>query len=262
MRRRGGGHSGQRVGAYALTLLACVLLSGGCNRSTSNSSDQPPPMANIQGMPPAGDGQPKSGRSGPGTSSNSVLSTDATKVSRPESPASPIYVTVTTNLGNFKIRLRPDKAPRTVENFLENYVDRGFYDNTIFHHVERDFMIVAGGYTADLQAKPTRAWIRNESNNGLSNRRGTVAMARHPDYPHSATSQFFINMVDNPSLDYRPPPDGQLASDEAYGYAVFGEVAEGMDVVDRIAAVPTRAQGEFPAMPTEPVIIQSIRRSE
>ena len=158
-------------------------------------------------------------------------------------------------------------------NFLENYVARTFYDETIVHHVEPDFMIAAGGYGADLEPKPTRAWIRNESRGGLSNRRGTVAMAHLPGYPHSATSQFFINLSDNPSLDYQrkaeETPDGSpddVAGDEddkedgGAGYCVFGEVIEGLDVVDRIAEVEVESSELFPSLPVETVIIRSIRR--
>jgi peptidyl-prolyl cis-trans isomerase B (cyclophilin B) len=170
-------------------------------------------------------------------------------------------VLIETSLGNIKVRLRDDKASQTVENFLDNYVDRGFYEQTIFHHVEKGVMIVAGGYTEDLQPKSTRAWIRNQSNNGLSNRRGTIAMAHHPDYPHSATSQFFINVADNSSYDFRAPQEGEL-SEEAYGYCVFGEVIEGLDVADRIARVAVHSTESFPAVPVEPVLINSIRYDE
>jgi peptidyl-prolyl cis-trans isomerase A (cyclophilin A) len=241
-------------GGFLLVLLAA------CSRSPSSSSD-PTPAASIPGQSVVTETNTSLSSPRVGSSVTTESGVRNTPGENRITAVSPVDVVVKTNLGSFTIRLRPDKAPRTVENFLNNYVDRGFYDQTIFHHVEKDFMVVAGGYTVDLQAKPTRVWIRNESNNGLSNRRGTVAMVRHPDYPHSATSQFFINTVDNPSLDYRPPK-GQEPSDEDYGYTVFGEVIEGMDVVDRIAAVATEARGDFPAVPVEPVIIESIRRIE
>jgi cyclophilin family peptidyl-prolyl cis-trans isomerase len=120
-------------------------------------------------------------------------------------------------------------------------------------------MIAAGGYTPELQAKPTRAWIRNESNNGLSNVRGTVAMARHPDYPHSATAQVFINVADNPSFDFHAPQEGEL-TDDAYGYCVLGEIIEGLDVAAQISDTQVRSDEVFPSLPVEPVVIESIHR--
>jgi len=170
-------------------------------------------------------------------------------------------VVIETSAGNIKVRLRDDKAPLTVENFLENYVDRGFYEQTIFHHVEKGVMIAAGGYTADLEAKQTRTWIRNESNNGLSNTRGTLAMAHHPDYPHSATSQFFINVADNSSFDFREPQESEL-SEDSFGYCVFGEIVEGLDVADHIAESAIKSTETFPSVPVEPVVIQSIHYAE
>lgn len=142
-------------------------------------------------------------------------------------------VRVTTSVGDFVVALYPERAPRSVENFLR-YVDDGFYDGTIVHRVERESatapaVIQAGGYDGDLELKPTREPIPLEADNGLSNLRGTLAMARRTD-PDSATSQFFVNFLDNPALDHSPARDG---------YAVFGVVVEGMDVVDRITMVPT-----------------------
>jgi cyclophilin family peptidyl-prolyl cis-trans isomerase len=228
-----------RIGSL---LLAGALLLTGCGRgeSTPTTSITAPPETTPDGS---------------GTKSHSqVTPTSAKPAPKYRLPV----VTLETSAGTIKIRLRDDKAPRTVENFLENYLARGLYDDTIFHHVEAGFMIAGGGYAADLQPRTTRAWIRNESNNGLSNKRGTVAMARHPDYPHSATSQFFINLVDNPSLDFRPPAAGEVG-DDAYGYCVFGEVIEGMDVVDRIAKAEVQSTEMFPAVPAQPVLLQTAR---
>lgn len=163
-------------------------------------------------------------------------------------------VAVTTNMGRMVIELDPAKAPKSVENFLQ-YVDSGFYDGTVFHRVIANFMIQGGGFTADLQRKQTKAPIPNEANNGLSNLRGTVAMARTSD-PNSATSQFFINTVDNPRLDF-------VSEQNAYtwGYAVFGKVVEGMDVVDAIRASETGAQGPFQKdVPKQAVIIEHVQR--
>jgi peptidyl-prolyl cis-trans isomerase A (cyclophilin A) len=157
-------------------------------------------------------------------------------------------VLMTTSMGSIKIELFPKEAPLTVKNFLA-YVKDGFYKGTIFHRVIPGFMIQAGGFTADMKLKPTGRPVRNEAGNGLKNDRGTVAMARSAD-PDSATSQFFINVVNNDNLN-RPMPDG-------YGYAVFGKVIEGMDVVDRIAAVKTGARMVFQDVPVTPVVIKTI----
>lgn len=166
--------------------------------------------------------------------------------------ASP-QVRLDTNLGTITLELAEDQAPKTVENFL-GYVREGFYDGTIFHRVIDGFMIQGGGFTADFQQKETRPPIRNEADNGLKNQRGTIAMARTGD-PHSATAQFFINVQDNPALDYR------ASTPQGWGYAVFGKVVDGMDVVDQIRQVPTGAGGpggRFSDVPTSPVIIKSV----
>jgi len=167
----------------------------------------------------------------------------------PAAAADAPKVALETDKGKIVIELYPDKAPKTVQNFLD-YVDAGHYNNTIFHRVIPNFMIQGGGYTADLTEKPTRAPIPLESQNGLKNDRGSVSMARRGD-PNSATAQFFINVVDNPRLDY-PNPDGN-------GYAVFGKVVEGMDVVDKIRAVPTGSSGPHASLPSTPVVIKSAR---
>jgi cyclophilin family peptidyl-prolyl cis-trans isomerase len=168
-----------------------------------------------------------------------------------EQPAAPApRVALNTNLGRIVIELDPVKAPKSAENFLQ-YVRDGFYAGTVFHRVIPGFMAQGGGFTADLQLKPTRAAIPNEANNGLSNLRGTVAMARTND-PHSATAQFFINVVDNQRLDFVSEQDG------LWGYAVFGKIVEGMEVVDKIIAIPTGGQGPLPRdVPLEPVLIES-----
>jgi cyclophilin family peptidyl-prolyl cis-trans isomerase len=166
-------------------------------------------------------------------------------------------VLIETSKGSIRARLDAEKAPLTVDNFLTNYVERGFYNDTVFHYVDQGFMIAGGGYTADLQAKETRAYIKNESDNGLKNRRGSIAMARHPDHADSATSQFFINLVDNPGLDRKGDE-----SPENAGYCVFGEIVEGMEVVDRIAEVPVADKGEFPNTPEEPVVIKSVKLAQ
>ena len=156
---------------------------------------------------------------------------------------------VRTSLGNLTIELNTEKAPKTVENFLQ-YARDGFFNGTIFHRVIPGFMIQGGGMTPDLKEKATRAPIQNEAKNGLKNDAGTIAMARTGD-PHSASAQFFINLVNNDGLNY-PSPDG-------WGYAVFGKVVQGFDVVEKIARVPTGNAGPHRNVPTTPVLIESIK---
>jgi cyclophilin family peptidyl-prolyl cis-trans isomerase len=157
-----------------------------------------------------------------------------------------------TSLGNITIELYPEKAPITVANFLQ-YVDSGFYNETIFHRVIPGFMIQGGGFTLDMEQKDTNAPIKNEADNGLSNTKGTIAMAR-TQIVDSATAQFFINTVDNPHLNHR------TKSPEGYGYCVFGKVIEGIDVVKKIEAVPTGRIGYFSDVPEEPVVIVSAKK--
>ncbi|MDY0000186.1 MAG: peptidylprolyl isomerase [Polyangia bacterium] len=161
-------------------------------------------------------------------------------------------VAIRTSAGDFLLELDPKSAPVTVKNFLR-YVDEKFYDGTIFHRVMVDFMIQGGGFGEDLQQKQTHEPIKNEADNGLKNLRGTVAMAR-TQVVDSATAQFFINVKDNPALDHRGPGPG-------FGYAVFGKVVEGMEVVDKIRQVNVQARGMmFQHLPATPVIIRTVRR--
>ena len=157
-------------------------------------------------------------------------------------------VKLQTNLGTITLELDAEKAPKTVENFLA-YVKAGHYDNTIFHRVIKNFMIQGGGFEPGMQQKPTNAPIENEAANGLKNKRGTIAMARTND-PHSATAQFFINVVDNDFLDFKSP------SGSGWGYCVFGQVVEGMDVVDQIKAVRTGSKGFHQDVPVDDVVIE------
>ncbi len=160
-------------------------------------------------------------------------------------------VIFSTTKGDLTIELYADKAPVSVKNFLA-YVDSGFYDGVIFHRVIPGFVIQGGGFTAEMVKKNTRAPIKNEADNGLKNRRGTLSLARTQDI-NSATSQFFINLQDNAALDHRPGN---------FGYAVFGKVIKGMDVVDTIAGVPTGRHGHYRDVPTIPVIIKKAWRLE
>src|SRR6516162_10243069 len=161
-------------------------------------------------------------------------------------------VVMETSLGTITIELDGDKAPLTVQNFL-SYVDEGFFDGTIFHRVIPDFMIQGGGMEPGLKEKRTKGSIKNESSNGLTNKRGTLAMAR-TSAPDSATAQFFINLKDNAFLDKAQARDG-------VGYAVFGKVTSGMDVVDKIKAVATARRGHHDDVPVKDVVITSVKRA-
>ncbi len=158
-------------------------------------------------------------------------------------------ITFKTNLGEIKIKLDFENAPETAKNF-QQYAEDGFYNDTIFHRVIKGFMAQGGGMVSGMSEKETRASIKNEANNGLSNNRGTLAMARTND-PHSASSQFFINLVDNSFLNF------QAENAQGWGYCVFGEVVEGMDVVDKMTLVPTGRSGYHDDVPQEDIIIES-----
>jgi peptidyl-prolyl cis-trans isomerase B (cyclophilin B) len=159
-------------------------------------------------------------------------------------------VTLQTNHGDILIETFDAKAPATVQNFLA-YCRSGFYDNTIFHRVIKGFMIQGGGFEPGMNQKPTQKPIKNEADNGVKNERGTLAMARTSD-PHSATAQFFINVVDNGFLDFKSP------SRDGWGYCVFAKVTEGMDVVDQIRKVATGSSGGHQDVPKEDVVIQKV----
>ena len=156
-----------------------------------------------------------------------------------------------TNQGNFTVELYPEKAPKTVANFLQ-YVKDGYYENTIFHRVINHFMIQGGGFERDLSEKNTRAPISNEAGNGLLNQTGTIAMARTAD-PDSATAQFFVNLFDNQFLDYVGPDPDQI------GYCVFGKVTSGLDVIQKIGLTQTNTVGRYSDVPVKPIIIKSAK---
>ena len=160
------------------------------------------------------------------------------------------HILMTTTVGPMTLELDADNAPKTVENFL-SYVSSGFYDGTIFHRVINNFMVQGGGFTADMEQKATQAPIENEANNGLKNAQGTIAMARTQD-PHSATAQFFINVQDNDFLNHT----GENM--QGWGYAVFGKVTEGEDVLDKIRCVQTGSHAGHQDVPVEPIIIESV----
>jgi peptidyl-prolyl cis-trans isomerase A (cyclophilin A) len=187
-------------------------------------------MLGAGARPPAGDPKPET----------------PAEETKPVADTTPAYVKLTTSMGDIYLELNREKAPITTANFI-SYVEKGHYDGTIFHRVIPDFMIQGGGFDKELNQKPTGAGIKNEWQNGLKNTRGTIAMARLGGRPDSATAQFFINVKDNTFLD--EPRDGA-------GYAVFGKVIAGMDVVDKIKGVRTQRRGPHEAVPVEPVVIE------
>ncbi len=189
-----------------------------------------------------------------GLAALAVLSSFTTINARAADDDAHPQVVLDTSMGPITLELDREKAPKTVDNFLK-YVDSGYYNGLIFHRVINQFMIQGGGFTENMQEKGGQADpITNESRNGLSNKRGTIAMARTSD-PDSATSQFFINLVDNGSAGARLDGSGFRP-----GYAVFGKVIEGMETVDKIAAVPTARRGQHENVPEKPVVIKSAKR--
>jgi cyclophilin family peptidyl-prolyl cis-trans isomerase len=251
---------------WVVLFVAAAIVIAGCGSSTppegtGTAEEAVPPEA-----PPAAEEAPPEGAPAePPQSEGSGASIAPAAPEAPPKAAAPPktapkkaatgkpVVVMDTSKGTIRIELDEEKAPVTVKNFLA-YVDAKFYDGTIFHRVMPGFMIQGGGFGAAMQEKDTRAPIKNESSNGLSNTRGTLAMARTSD-PNSATAQFFINHGEkNMFLDKANAGDG-------WGYAVFGKVIEGMDVVDAIALVPTTTKGPHEKVPTDAVVIKSIRRA-
>ena len=233
------------VRRFALVALTAVNLlafcSGGCNHSSpeQTASDR------------KGDETDDTGQNG----DSGTVAGDEKTSKQPQSHG-PYYPTVTlkTTLGDLTIKLDPQAAPRTVNNFL-TYVENGSYNQTIFHQVDKGYIALGGAYTADLSERPGRYPIPNEADNGRKNLRGTVAMARDPGDIDSSTCQFFINLNDNPHLDYRGN------TPEEYGYCVFGEVVEGLDVLEKISAVEVEDKDDFEKLPVETVLIESAFRA-
>ncbi len=220
----------------ACLAVVSLLATAGCQRSGSGQ-----PAAAVHGP----NGQ-QAGPDGNGGSSSGAFA-------KPDR----LHPTVTfdTSLGSFTVRLDAEKAPLTVENFLR-YVAGKHYDGTVFHQVQKDFpkVVLGGAFTPDLKERPAQGPpIRNEADSGLKNRRGTIAMARQADMADSATAMFFINLADNDVLDYKD------RSAEHYGYCVFGEVTEGLDVVDSMAQVPVRDTPQLQHVPGDPIVIKSVQ---
>ncbi len=221
-----------------LAVLACLPVSAlpiGCNGG-DEASRTPGASINNQGKGiPSQEGE------------------DGPAANQPDSDPQHPLVLIETSLGNITVRLDAQRAPLTVDNFLA-YVDASHYDDTIVHQVYKDQGFVAGGYDTRSSEKPTRTPVRNEADNGLKNLRGTISMVRFPDAIDSAASQFFVNVSDNPALDHKD------RTPEGYGYCVFGEVVEGMEVVDKINEVPVQDTEDFERTPVTPVVVHSIRR--
>lgn len=238
-------HSALRY-AMAWSLLLAMIVAVGCGSDGDKSSETEPDPGAQQ---PAASGE--------GTSA-STPSEQAPGSRTPDPPGKP-RVLIETNLGSITVELEPEKAPNTATNFL-GYVRAGHYDNTIFHEVMRDHVVIGGSFTADLQEKSAaQGAIYNEARNGMSNVRETIAMSRQPDNKNSATCQFFFNLADNSGLlDHKESPTGETA-DQDFGYCVFGRVVEGMTVVDSIGNVKVQARGGFETIPVEDVIIRSVR---
>ena len=215
----------------SLGLLAVTLIS------TGNAAE---PAASAEAQPPAAQSAP----------AQSAPAQSAPAQSAPAKPAANPQVQVVTSMGNFTIELNAERAPLTVAQFLK-YVDQGFYSGTIFHRAIANFVIQGGGFDANYKLKGSPAKVVNESGNGLSNQRGSVGLAR-PQEPHSGDVQFYVNLAENSALD---------PNQSRWGYAVFGKVVQGMDVVDRISTVPTGAKGPYKEdAPLQPVIIERIER--
>ncbi len=251
--------------AVAGSVLAVCLT--GCDpgdRAASSGGSTPPANVTVTTNAPASSASPAANTPASAAANAPAgnapnASAEGTKPASAKAGApggnKPVAVTMETSKGTIDLELYPDKAPISVKNFV-SYARRGFYNGTIFHRVIPTFMIQGGGFTPGLVEKKTDPPIENESGNGLENKRGTLAMARTPD-PNSATAQFFINVKDNDFLNKAQSQDG-------YGYAVFGKVVKGMDVVDKIKAVPTTTKntpdhGPMGDVPADPVLIKSVR---
>ena len=224
----------------AATLTASLGCGGGEEGATNTPTDKPETTAETDNTTPRV--TPTVGTDEPSPFNNTPKAATITN---------PVVIFRTSH-GEITVELDAKNAPVTVDNFLANYVERGFYNDTIFHYVESG-MIVGGGYNTENELKETRSPIRCEADNGGSNQRGTLAMARAPDLIHSATSQFFFNMADNSSFDHQ-----STDSAETYGYCVFGKVTGGMAVLDKIAGVATNETEISPKVPVEPVVIRTI----
>jgi cyclophilin family peptidyl-prolyl cis-trans isomerase len=230
----------RRVGVW----VGCLMLAG-CGKSEPAA----PTAASAEVNAPATTPSPAAVAAS-GAKSNVILATHTAPVA--PSPPADVLLVLHTSLGNLTVRLYEKQAPRTVNNFLD-YARGRHYDGTLFHLVDSGYVAVGGGYDVNLQLKPVRYPIANEAKNGLKNVRGALTMARDPRDANSATSQFFINLADNPQLDHR----GESA--EEFGYCVFGQVVDGLDVLDKMNQAQTGSQKGFDKMPTTPIVLHTIK---
>ncbi|MCA9177534.1 MAG: peptidylprolyl isomerase [Planctomycetales bacterium] len=234
--------------ATPLPLLLLAVLVG-CGGEVPTAHIEPPgsTSASTEPEPADSDGGPTAEAVG-----DSPTATQTAAAS-----AEVVRVELVLAQGRVLLELFPQKAPSTVHNFMSNYVDLELYNNSLIHYVDENILI-GGGFGADRQPTSTRWSVRNESNNGLSNVRGTVAMSRDPSFPDSATSQFFVNLTDNPHFDHQDKPDEVVVGGN--GYCVFGRVVEGMEILDALAKVPTTDVDDFVRFPVEPIVVQTFRR--
>jgi cyclophilin family peptidyl-prolyl cis-trans isomerase len=228
--------------SFAGLLGISLVLLGGCSKSTESTPTAQTPTTPVTAA--VGDRYSKQVEP---SNEPALVHVKLPEVKQQPTP----FVIFTTTHGTFKLRLDTEKAPRTVYNFVA-YINSGHYTNTIFHQVEPGYAILGGGFTEDLQEKPGRYPIPSEANNGLKNRRGTIAMARRMDDPNSATCQFILNLSDNPSLDHQGPEA------DKFGFCVFGEVVEGFETLEKIAAVETRDTESFAKLPTKAVKVLNV----
>jgi cyclophilin family peptidyl-prolyl cis-trans isomerase len=222
--------------AISMQVLLMLLVVAGCGDSGDTSTEP----------------QGSSGLESAGAASDA--SVQVAQATQPKVDPDYPLVVLETSLGDITVKLSAQAAPLTVSNFLD-YVDSDYYDDTVFHQVVSNYIVLGGGYSTTMEEKPAQMRIRNEAHNGLKNRRGTIAMARTMDVIDSSTSQFFINVADNPTLDHTS------RDVEGYGYCVFGEVVDGMDIVDRIAQAETHDTPQFELLPVEPIVIRSAART-
>ena len=236
-------HSALRY-AMAWSLMLAMIAAVGCGSDSDKGAETDPGSGNS---PPAA--------SGDGASASTPL--QQAPGSRVPNPSSKPRVLIQTSLGSITVELEPEKAPNTVTNFL-GYVRDKHYDNTIFHEVMKDYVVIGGSFTPDLQEKPAKLGIYNEARNGMNNVRGTIAMSRLPDNKNSATCQFFFNLADNSGLlDHKESQTDETA-DQDFGYCAFGTVIEGMEVADAIGNAKVQARGDFEALPVENIVIKSM----
>ena len=237
---------------------AVLLAGGGCGSDSGANAGADNEAANAGGGAAAGRGEASSGQTGSPQTPSPDGTTGGSRAGVTAEQLRPA-VQIETSMGRFTVELDPEQAPLTVDNFLR-YVEKGFYDGTIFHQVHPGHVILGGMYTPELTEKETDLPVRNEAHNGLKNLRGTIAMFRQYDVPDSATCAFFVNVKDNPNYDHKPEVRETYSNLEDYGYCVFGKVTRGMDVVDQIGGVEVQDTADFERKPVQTVRISSARR--